>query len=62
VYNIEQKEREAADIIVAVDGQPVESASAFVDTIEQHRPGDRVVITVRRAGEAVQVPVVLGGA
>ncbi len=62
VYNIEQKDQSAADVVVAVDDQPVESASSFVDTIEQHRPGDRVVLTIRRNGESVQVPVTLGGA
>jgi S1-C subfamily serine protease len=60
VYNVEQKDRNAADVIVAVDDQPVESASAFVDTIEQHRPGEQVVLTVRRNGETLQVPVTLG--
>jgi S1-C subfamily serine protease len=62
VYNIEQKDRSAADVVVAVDDQPVESASMFVDTIEQHRPGDRVVLTVEREGQKVRVPVTLGGA
>jgi S1-C subfamily serine protease len=60
VYNVEQKDRSAADTIVAVDGQPVDSASSFVDTIEQHRPGDSVVLTIRRGGETLQVPVTLG--
>ena len=60
VYTIEQEDRSAADIIVAVDGKPVESASAFVETIEQHKPGDQVVLTILRTKQQMRVPVVLG--
>lgn len=61
VYNVGQKDRSAADVIIAVDGQPVESAGNFVDTIEQHRPGEQVVLTVLRGGQSLKVPVTLGG-
>jgi S1-C subfamily serine protease len=60
VYTIEQEDRSAADIIVAVDGQPVESASAFVEKIEEHKPGEQVVLTILRGGQQMRVPVVLG--
>ena len=60
VYTVEQADRNAADIIVAIDGQPVESASAFVEKIEQHQPGDQVVLTVRREGQRLNLPVILG--
>ena len=60
VYTVEQDDRSAADIIVAVDGEPVDSASAFIEKIEQHQPGDRVVLTILRDGERMQVPVTLG--
>ena len=60
VYNVEQDDRSAADIIIAVDGEAVESASAFLEKIEQHQPGDRIVVTVLREGERVQIPVTLG--
>lgn len=59
-YTVEQKDRSSADVIVAVDEQPVESASMFVDTIEQHRPGEQIVLTVLRGGQTVKVPVTLG--
>src|SRR5262245_12791813 len=59
-YNVEQKDRSSADVIVAVDDHPVESASTFVDSIEQHRPGEQIVLTVLRGGQTVQVPVTLG--
>jgi S1-C subfamily serine protease len=60
VYTVEQDDRSAADIIVAVDGQSVDSASAFLEKIEEHQPGDRIVVTVIRDGETVQIPVTLG--
>jgi S1-C subfamily serine protease len=59
-YTVEQDDRSAADIIVALDGMPVESASAFVEKIEEHRPGDQIVLTVLRGSEKVDVPVELG--
>lgn len=59
-YVVEQEDRSSADIIVAVDGVPVESARAFVETIEQHRPGDRIVLNVLRGGEHVDISVELG--
>jgi S1-C subfamily serine protease len=60
VYTIEQDDRTAADIIIAIDGEAVESASAFVEKIEEHQPGDRVVLTILRDGERMRVPVTLG--
>jgi S1-C subfamily serine protease len=62
VYNVQQKDRTAADIITAINEQPVESASAFVEKIEELRPGDQVVLTVLREGKTIiEVPVTLGG-
>jgi S1-C subfamily serine protease len=60
VYTVERNDPSAADIVVAVDGKPVEKASAFVEIIDEHRPGDRVVLTIVREGREMQVPVTLG--
>lgn len=50
-----------ADIIVAVNGQPVSSASEFLGNFESKKPGDAVRLTVLRAnGELVELNVVLG--
>jgi S1-C subfamily serine protease len=59
-YDVERHDPSGADIIVAIDGQPVESAAAFVDKMEDHQPGDRVVLTILRQGRQLQVPVTLG--
>jgi S1-C subfamily serine protease len=59
-YEIEREDPSAADTIIAVDGQPLNSASAFVEMIEERRPGDQVVLTIVREGRQMQVPVTLG--
>lgn len=55
------EDRGAADVIVAVNGQPVASAAEFLGYIESKKPGDVVEISVLRKGEVVKVPVKLGG-
>jgi S1-C subfamily serine protease len=60
VYDVEREDPSGADVIVAVDGQPVESAASFLDKIEEHQPGERVVLTILRQGRQLQVPVALG--
>ncbi|MEX0611798.1 MAG: trypsin-like peptidase domain-containing protein [Pirellulales bacterium] len=60
VYDVERQDPSAADTIIAVDGQSVNSASGFVEKIEEHQPGDRVVLTIVREGRQMQVPVTLG--
>jgi S1-C subfamily serine protease len=59
-YDVERHDPSGADIIVAIDGQPVESAAAFVDKMEDHQPGDRIILTILRQGRQMQVPVTLG--
>src|SRR5215213_1197451 len=59
-YDVERHDPSGADIIVALDGQPVESAAAFVDKMEDHQPGERVNLTILRQGRQLQVPVTLG--
>ena len=49
--------RAAADIIVAVDGQPIKTSDDFLNAIEAKQPGDQVTITILRAGQPLQVPL-----
>lgn len=60
LYEYETIDRSAADLIIAVDGQPTLTADDFLSAIEAHRPGDTVTITVIREGRRVDVPVTLG--
>ncbi|QGJ71332.1 Periplasmic pH-dependent serine endoprotease DegQ [Planctomycetales bacterium 10988] len=55
-------DRSAADMIVAVDGQPIESADQFITYIESKRPRESVVLTVLRKGRETKVRVVLSEA
>jgi S1-C subfamily serine protease len=59
-YDVERRDPSAADIILALDGQPVETAASFVEKMEEHQPGERVTLTILRQGHQMQVPVTLG--
>jgi putative serine protease PepD len=45
------------DVVVAVDGPPVEDGNGLIVAIRAHQPGDTVTRTVRRGGEPVQVRI-----
>jgi len=47
------------DVLQAIDGTPVESASAIDKVLDGKRIGDRVVLSLWRDGKAFQVPIVL---
>ncbi len=44
----------AGDVIVAVDGAPVADRAAFVSRVQDRHPGERLRLTLRRAGAANQ--------
>src|SRR5262245_59161078 len=53
------------DLIVAIDGKPVESVEALFSALDQHQPGDKVKMTIVRsprstAEEKMDVEVTLG--
>jgi S1-C subfamily serine protease len=60
VYTIEKNDPSAADIIIAVDGEPMDEASKLIDKIDGCQPGQRVVLTIIRQGQQMDVPVTLG--
>jgi S1-C subfamily serine protease len=62
VQNVQKQDREYADLIIAVDGQPVATGSALIEAIEAHRPGDQIVVTVLREGAPHHVSITLGTA
>jgi len=59
VYRYNTVDRSAADLIVAVDGQPVKTADELISLVDTKKPGDRIVFTVIRDGEQVKVPMTL---
>ena len=57
VYKYQTIDRSAADLIVAVDGQPVRTGDGLLTVIEKKGPGDQVVLTVIRGEERKAVSV-----
>jgi serine protease Do len=47
------------DVVVSVDGQPIESDGDLVAKIGNHRPGDRVVLTIERESKIEELKVTL---
>jgi S1-C subfamily serine protease len=50
------------DLIVAIDGEKVESQQTLAQVMNRHRAGDTVKVTIFRAKKKLEVPVVLGEA
>ncbi|MFY9975216.1 MAG: trypsin-like peptidase domain-containing protein [Chromatiaceae bacterium] len=50
------------DVILAVDGVPVDSVEALIDLLDQHAVGDAVRLSVYRGGQIVTLEAVLGPA
>ena len=50
------------DVIEAIDGVDVGDQRQLVRLVRARRPGDRIVVRVRRAGETIEVVVILGEA
>jgi serine protease Do len=51
---------QVGDVIVEVDGVAVRSIQDVAAQVRRHRPGDTVTIALLRAGERIEVDVVLG--
>lgn len=50
------------DLIVAIDGQPVQDQQDLADLMNKHRAGDTVTVTIYRGQRRMQVRVTLGEA
>jgi S1-C subfamily serine protease len=62
IFQVEQTyyDLTTADLIIAINGQNVQSADHLLSLIESQRPGDIVQLTVQRDGRKHNVPVQLG--
>lgn len=47
------------DVILSIDGIQVNTNSELIGQVSKHRPGDKVVLSVKRAGKTQQFTVVL---
>lgn len=54
-----EAELKLKDIITAIDGRPIETSSEFQEIIVQHRPNEKVILTVIRKGKEKRIPVTL---
>jgi S1-C subfamily serine protease len=59
VYEYRTIDRSAADLIVAIDKEPVRTVEEFLSIVESHEPGETVTVNVIREGRRVDVPVTL---
>ncbi|HEU4565854.1 MAG TPA: trypsin-like peptidase domain-containing protein [Gemmatimonadaceae bacterium] len=50
---------QVGDVVVALDGRPVENATTLTTQLAQHKPGDRVRLTIIRGGQRRDVTVEL---
>lgn len=48
---------QVGDVIVAVDGEPIDTTNALIVSIRRHPPGERVTLTVLRGGERQDLDV-----
>ncbi len=58
---LQRVDRNAADLIIALNNKPVKTADDFLSLIEDYKPGETVVVTILREGKEAQVSVQLGG-
>ena len=47
------------DIIVAIDGKPVDSVARLVNRLDEHKVGDTIKLTVQRDGRSVELSATL---
>ena len=53
-------ELERGDVILTIDGERADSSNRVVQVIRRHRPGDRLVLKIRRDDEVIEKSAVLG--
>lgn len=59
VYETQSIDRRNADLIIAVDGEKIKSATDFLALVEAKQPGDTVLLTIIRHGQETKVPLQL---
>jgi len=60
VYEARTIDRSTADLIVAIEGQPVRTLDDLLSRIEEHKPGEEVSLSIVREGKRQRVTVRLG--
>lgn len=60
LVRVQRYNRENADLIIAIDGEEIRDTDDVQAVLDSRKPGQQVTVTVDRAGQQVQIPVVLG--
>jgi S1-C subfamily serine protease len=60
IYERRRVDRSAADLIIAVDGEPISSVDELLTIIERRQPSEKAVFSVMREKRKVDVEVTLG--
>jgi S1-C subfamily serine protease len=47
------------DIIIAIDGKPVDSVARLVNRLDEHKVGDTIKLTVQRDGKPTELVATL---
>ncbi|MBR2004852.1 MAG: serine protease, partial [Thermoguttaceae bacterium] len=47
------------DVIFGVNGAPVKTGEDFITAVEEHAPGETILLNVLRRGQKIELPVVL---
>jgi serine protease Do len=50
----------AGDLVVSINGETVSSSRGLIRAVAGETPGDSAKLTVRRQGQTMEVPVVVG--
>jgi serine protease Do len=52
----------AGDVITAIDGVQVNTILEVKEQVYKHVPGDKITLTVERAGKTIEIPITLSAA
>ncbi|MBQ8285047.1 MAG: trypsin-like peptidase domain-containing protein, partial [Thermoguttaceae bacterium] len=47
------------DVIFGVNGTPIKTGEDFITAVEEHAPGETIILNVLRRGQKIELPVVL---
>jgi hypothetical protein len=50
---------QANDVLVGIDGQEIRDNLSFTPALLDHKPGDRVMVRIRRSGKYLDIPLIL---
>ena len=50
---------EGFDLIVGVNGQETMTGEEFITAVEEHKPGETIILNVVRDGKLIELPIVL---